>query len=59
MQLYNWGQQKPRCKNPRTPNAETQVLRGEIAAFNHYCSLRSKTKGQGQHLINPQKNYLH
>jgi hypothetical protein len=35
------------------------LLRGEIAAPDHYHPPRGKTRGQGQHLINPQKNYLH
>ncbi len=31
------------------------MLRGEIAAPNHYCPIGGKTRGQGQHLIIPQK----
>jgi hypothetical protein len=31
------------------------VLKGEIAALDHYYSLGGKTRGQGQHLITPQK----
>jgi hypothetical protein len=31
------------------------MLRGEITALNHYHPPRGKTKGQGWHLITPQK----
>jgi len=36
-----------------------KLLKGEIVALDHYRPLGDKTKGQGQHLINPQENYLH
>jgi len=35
------------------------LLRGEIATPDHYRPLGGKTRGQGQHLINPQKNHPH
>ncbi len=31
------------------------MLKGEIATLDHYYSLGGKTRGQGQHLITPQK----